>query len=196
MGLDMYLFKVERLSGKEHKELHKARKDDVYKNYHCIDKEDFDRESDMYGDLKPYVRPITVITTFFNYEQCLKDYNINKDDILFRSQGNGTIGWHLTDNTEITLTEEQYSKYLYDEEQEVYVFKCEQAAYWRKYYDLADFFDTKHNVENCGYYLLSYDEKQELKEYLRKHDPDSFKNNLNIRLLNSTKANLFYHAWW
>ena len=192
----MYLFKVNKLTEKEGKELHKARKDDVYKKYHCIDKESFDRELGMYGELKPYVRPITVITTFFNYEQCLKDYNINKDDILFRSQGGETISWHLKDNKEVVLTKEEYSKYLFDSEQEVYVFKCENVAYWRKYYDLADFFDERHDVENCGYYLLHEEEKKELKEYLKKHDPDSFKDNLDIKLLGSRKANLFYHAWW
>ena len=196
MGLDMYLFKVGKLTEKEGKEIHKARKDEVYKRYHCIDKESFDREHSMYGDLMPYVRPITVIATLFNCEQCFKDYNINKDDILFRSQMNDEISWHLENKTVITLKGEQYSKYLYDAEQEVYVFKCEEVAYWRKDYNLNDFFSNIFEVENCGYYKLSNENKQELKAYIRRCQPEDVKNNLDIKLLSSKTSNLFYHAWW
>ena len=196
MGLDMYLFKVGKLTEKESKEIHKMKKDEVYKKYHCIDKASFDSEPAMYEDLKPYAKLITVITTFFDCEKCLKDYNIDKNKILFRSQMNDEISWHLEDKTVVTLKGEQYSQYLYDAEQEVYVFKCEEVAYWRKDYDLENFFSNTFEIENCGYYKLSNEIKQELKAYIRKHQPEDFKNNLDIKLLTSKTSNLFYHAWW
>lgn len=201
MGLDMWLFKIERLNDKEVAELAEKHIDEISQagcNY--IEKNAFEEYLDMYTDLEAFVRRVKVKREVFDYEACFKTHGISKDDTPFGSfQSPISIGWTFRSGAKVEINREEYESYLHTEDDEVYVFKSEDVAYWRKYYELDDFFRERRVVENCGYYLLEEEEKKDLKKFLKKHNPEEWKShdsNYDIALLDDETANIFYYAWW
>ena len=225
MGLDMYMYEIGKLDESEVIPLVGAKTNDIKERYHYIDKETFDADPDMYGDLIPYITEIPVIDTAFDYKSCFANYGINEEDMVTGSFcSNQEVGWSFISGAHIKIAQDEYESYLYEQEILVYVFKSREVAYWRKNYDLDDFLQnlrlicrTKQMIdeegrppededingwqtENCGYYMLSVEEKNALKQYLndrKKADEDHGDYSFDwSELLDDEESVLMYHAWW
>jgi len=81
----------------------------------------------------------------------------------------------------------------------------EQLIYWRKCYEINDWFCNNINVENCEHIKVSKEELLELIEYLGciKFEDDYFKSNQEIKQLNKVieetdwdNEEIYYYAWW
>ena len=91
MGLDMYVYKVDKLNEDEVLKLIGARTCDIRETYHYIDKETFDADPDMYGDLIPYISEVPVIDIAFDYKRCFADHGIDADPFREKASGSSAI---------------------------------------------------------------------------------------------------------
>jgi hypothetical protein len=217
MGLDMYMYKVDRLAESEAARLNQMDSDDVggcYSPYHYIRKDVVDENPEPYSDLIPFFRQVKLLTQEFNYAKCFKDHHIHpNEEIVGSHQSSKSIGFLFANGHRLELSDDEFEKYIDSVDRDFYIWKAEEVAYWRKAYDLHDFLETSrilirghqmrkngtnpteedlHNwtTANCGYYLLSEEEKQALENYLHDRDMEP------IDELHAQSANLFYHAWW
>ena len=224
MGLDMYVYQIEKLKEEEISPLVGIPMGNISNEYHYIDKETVDEDPEMYSDLIPFVSEIPVIAMAFNHKACFADNNIEEGDSVCGSfYNNSRVGWSFASGAKIDISREEYEKYLFEVETLVYVFKSKEVAYWRKFYDLDEFLEaariisrTKRYVEehgcppgenevkywkteNCGYYMLSPEEKQSLDAYLSNFEEDDYLGHYHStwsKLIKDPESVLMYHAWW
>lgn len=197
MGLDMYMFKVDRLNDEELNVVRGKNLDKVsFDQYVFLQKEGYERYPELYGDLADFAREVGVQREIVNTEDCFKKYGITEDDVYGVHHAPNSLTLH-TQKGEIVLNEEELASFTEVKDIEVYVFKCERVAYWRKYYELDSFIsdNLEYGVENCGYHLIDSDLKKEVKRFLKMKNPESFQGNLDIKLLEDD-SNIFYYAWW
>ena len=158
MGLDMYMFRVEKLSETEALALEGCRTENIPGEYHYIFKEDIDDNPDPYCDLIPFLTQVTMATTMFDTKRCFAEHGIKCamrcdhalsiddavvddefDEVVGSYFGPNGAGWSFASGKRIELTPAEYDSYLYDTPVDVYVWKSFDVAYWRKFYDLDDF---------------------------------------------------------
>jgi len=80
----------------------------------------------------------------------------------------------------------------------------EEVRYWRKCYQIHDWFCDNFEVENCEYAEVSKEELLQLVEYLKEEEGDDyFKPNEEIKQLNKIitetdwdNEEIYYYAWW
>jgi hypothetical protein len=219
MGLDMYVYRMQKISDEDVAHLLGQHVDTIDGKYTFFSKSDFDERAEMYGDLVPIVTQVEMVQTLFDYKRCFEDNRMNEDDICGSHFSQESVGWMLRDGRHVELTREQYNTYLYEANVDMYVLFGDMVAYWRKSYDLHDFLEktrvqsrtldyiaehqkvpTEDDVaswltENCGYYELSEREKMALYDWLNKH-PDDAQEEEFMELLYNKEAKLFYEAWW
>ena len=219
MGLDMYMKKVEKITEQE-KMFFEGLDISDYNNilYGCtfMHKEDFDYDAEMHSDLLPYVTVVSAIDKLFDWEKCWEDHGIEKDDdVVGRSYGMGHMHYSFASGKSIDMGQDEYEKYLYEKDVEIYVWKQEEVDYWRKYYALMDFIEEtriKHKkeefdrlgktpteedkkswiIENCGHYEISIEERRKIRNFLLKNGDDS----ANKDYLYDEEAHIFFLAWW
>lgn len=223
MGLDMYMYKIEKLTEDEASLLVGLSTRDIAPRYHYIDKDTFDEWPDMYSDLIPFICEIPVIATMFNQKACFEAHGISERDELCGSfYSHDRAGWSFASGAKIEIDRAEYESYFYEQEVLIYVFKSKEVAYWRKAYDLDDFLQNARIIcrtrqmieeegrvptdkeilswktENCGYYMLCPDEKTVLRAYIEEHeDEDEGGYALEWdQLLDDENSVLMYHAWW
>lgn len=239
MGLDMYMFRVSKLSEQEALELIGVHTDKISGQYHYVHKSDFDDDPEPYSDLIPFLTQVPAVTTAFNYQKCFEHYGINchgdccditamfegdvdiaenVDKVVGSHFGPNGAGWSFASGKSIELTRDEYDSYLYDTAVDLYIWKSEDVAYWRKFYDLDEFLqqlriacrakrivDEEGRVpevdevkswvtENCGYYQLSHEEKQAIKIFLADNEAP-YSANCKDGFLDDDSA-IMYHAWW
>jgi len=81
----------------------------------------------------------------------------------------------------------------------------EKVKYWRKCYEIHEWFCDNFEVENCEYVEVSKEELLQLVEYLKdiEFEDDYFKNNEEIEALKKIitetdweNEEIYYYAWW
>jgi len=80
----------------------------------------------------------------------------------------------------------------------------ETLMYWRKCYEINDWFCNMIDVENCKHIKVEKEELLALIEYLKEEEGDDyFKPNQEIKQLNDIIAEtdwdneeIYYYAWW
>jgi hypothetical protein len=224
MGLDMYMYKIEKLTEEEAAVLDGLAIRDIETKYRCIDKLAFDSNPDKYGDLIPFIREIHAIDSIFDEAACFKAHGINyyHDEVCGGYQDYDTISWIFSSGSKVEIDRAEYDSYCHEQEIVVYVFKSKNVAYWRKFYELDDFLQRERIVyrtnriiqeegrsptdgeimswrtENCGYYMLSVEEKYALSQYLEtnigEHE-DQYHFSWDS-LLHDENSVLMYLAWW
>jgi hypothetical protein len=236
MGLDMYMFRVRKLTDEEAAVIVGKRTNEISKFYSFICKDDFDSDPEPLADLLPYITQITAVDNAFDYNQCFIDHGINcryidedhdmvSPEILEKFDrvvgswcGPEGAGWSFASGARIEINKEEYDAYLYDRVVELYVWKSEDVGYWRKFYELDDFLQQirvqerskkyveekccypDHDIvkswltENCGYYLLSAEEKGKIKTFLKENEAP-YSADLEDGCLDDDAA-IMYHAWW
>ena len=73
---------------------------------------------------------------------------------------------------DISLTNEQYETYIFEQLDDVWVFEKDEVGYWRKAYDLQDMIYEAFNsqIENCGYYVVPDDLLEKINQYQEAHN--------------------------
>lgn len=191
MGLDMYLYKIERVT-KEEKKYYVERDGDV-EDVLSISEDEIGLE--MYKDLAPYAEKVVVNREYINLAKFMEDNNIPETAYIagehYSSDGTAEFifryGEDFEDRCEIEVDYEEFVKnYSYTQADTVYIVKYYEVGYWRKAYD------TRHiiyamidrNVENCGYYKLSPLDVEDLATTNEEIDDlDDFED-------------IFYHEWY
>lgn len=165
MELDMYLYRCGHLNKETLKEKEGKKYDAINDNCILIREKDTE-DTGMYKDLLPFMDSINVQFDYFNEALLKKDFNIPEDAVMVgRYSDNKKLLFSFNNNMCISLSRADFeSKYIYYKLEKAFICSCEEVAYWRKAYDLSDEFNERHEVENCGYYLTSYDELHGLDE--------------------------------
>lgn len=192
MGLDAYIFRIERPTEEELKKLSDLSLSEINDlGYNYIEAEAFERNLDLYQSVIWHARRITAKNKGFNQGDCFKAHGI---DITqpYRSHkaGEGMVVFLKTKT--ITLTKEDIEPYTYWEDCDIYVFKLETLAYWKNDFEINDFFMLRTDIDNCGYYSLEPEDREELKKFLQKRGEEDF----DTSVLDNYDMDLFYYAWW
>ena len=185
MGLDMFLYKVKKMTKEGIKNLPK-RRDEFPPNYIVIRKQVAKDEEDMVKDIIPYCESMKVSFDYMDFSKCLEDYHIDKDDLcICEGHFNDSVKYNFKSGREIILSRDEYNNYLYEKEEDCYVCKCDNIAYWRKNYDLEDkIYDAYDGIiENCGFYRINKEDAYEL-----------FKDS-NLDEIEDDEA-FIYHEWY
>lgn len=184
MGLDMYIYRCSKPDVNPNK---------IYDSseLHGIVLSEEDLSEQMYSDLAPYCEKVRVINHYYNMEKIRADYGLSDEAHIWSWTGSGiTVGDKTPEgqrNVEIS-SEDIDRKYTISKEEVRFVCECDEEKYWRKAYDIQDFFYNHYPVENVGYYKLS---KEVIEEFNRAHPDDAFEAE------DATESSaLFYHEWY
>lgn len=111
-------------------------------------------------DLAPYCREIQLKIPYINIEKIREDYDLPESAEVVMQSGDGSI-CVSTDSGESDYIDISHKvlqeKYLKIEVESYAAFHKTEVGYWRKDYDIADFFSEQieKTVENTGYYAVS-----------------------------------------
>lgn len=196
MGLDMFLYKASKPTD--------LKKDKVYTEWDydgelsdcvLIDKDQLGRRK--YKDLAPIVYKIKFRQGIILTGKLAEEHGYVWGDMVFQSYYE--LGFKLynknkddTDSKRVTLTIDEVKKKYYEERVcEKFAVRCEELMYWRKEYDLQDFFyDTLKYVENCGYHKVEQDILEAIAE-----SPHVFQFELDCSDIKDDKI-IVYHEWY
>ena len=108
-------------------------------------------------------KKIPLVTTLIDGPRMMRENSIPEDaELCFRADGPDGISFGFSHETfesskEVSLSYEELKKYLYDKEEDYFVYAAEEEAYWRKNYELSAFVSAackeEHGEElgNCQY---------------------------------------------
>ena len=218
MGLDMYLYRVNKIQNEENAKKRFSGKldheieDAGYRAFY-IEEGKYNPEL---SDLMPYLTKIDdVRVQCVDEEKIMREYNLPEDayrcgwgfsdgniDFMyaFESAGDRDIkDFHLP-------ISEFEKKFVYEKPTTAAICQIEEVAYWRKFYDLQEALHlgyredrekereetgqtTPVDIENCGYHAMTESMWEALKEY----DKDVY------RKLHGTENDdekIFYYEWY
>lgn len=196
MGLDMYIFKMKKIS-REQAETCRGM------NVREIDTSNFswyfaDR---LDGDISEYCYKMQCKDETINHERLIEGEGIPKDYKLnfsaYEYDGSIAFTFRKQKNKDqkkvVRLTEDELKKYMDYNTIDVYIGgPLEEFHYWRKAYDIADLIDKTlyEPAENCGFYCLD----SEALNKISVKDPG-----LSAKLERDTLKDdeiYVYHPWW
>lgn len=160
MGLDMEIMRVSKPDYDT---------DKVYSR-HEIDgavfsKQDIDEP--MFIQAKPYCQELQIRNYYYNMDKIKADYGLSEDAYIGAYIAGKTIVFDksiIDGRVEISksLIEERYTL---EKVETCFVCRTEEVKYWRKAYDIQDwFYEMIGDVENTGYYMLSVELQSEFNE--------------------------------
>lgn len=161
MGLDMYVYRVEKPG------LDPAKVFDSDKVPGII-LTDEDINDPMYRELLPYCDKVQVIRHYYDTDKMKAESGAV--DIYLSSIIGGVLSFTGTkaDGQKVTISKSNVEideSYTVDREETCYVCSYSEVRYWRKEYDIQDWFHEHiGHVENTGYYILSKELLQEFNE--------------------------------
>ena len=133
----------------------------------------------VWDELKIVRLPITTELIYENIDIIKKNYGI-PDDFTFlkerKYRENKILSFSRQSKKTVKLSNKEYESYLYDVEDDFWVFKMSEVGYWRKAYDLQNMIYEEFNnrIENCGYYQLRPSTMLKINFYQVDHDESSF----------------------
>lgn len=169
MGLDMYVYRVQSPGLDADKVYDRNEIEGV-----VLHKDEIDEP--MYRQLLPYCDKLRVISHYYNFDKIKEDYGLSEVHIggyTYDNKGGRTFLYGIKNgenfHTEVSDDVIQ-EKYIIDKEEPCYVCCTDEIRYWRKAYDVQDWFhdNIDGNVENTGYYILDED----LREAFNREFPD------------------------
>lgn len=198
MGLDMFVFRARRPT---------VDASLIYDSQNTpgnLTMEEKDINLSAYQQLKPYCEKIRILRHDINYEKIAKDNDLKKVRLVYQCSDfclfeDDEIEEDLA-KTYISIANHDYTEYIsiskedidekYDisKEDVVYVTELEEILYWRKEFEVQDWFhySLRTRVENTGFYIL---DEEIINKYNKK-----YKDN---QLPEPTKDTaLFYHEWY
>lgn len=156
MGLDMYVYRVHEPHLDENKVYDRDNVDGVILSENDIGEP-------MFRQLLPYCKRVRIINHYYDMKKIGNDYGMTDIRIGGWSCGNDGSFTFVYGNkngisTQIKIPDDLIqSEYTIGREEVCYVCEHEEIRYWRKAYDIQDWFhETIHEpVENTGYYILT-----------------------------------------
>jgi len=145
-----------------------------------------------FEQLIPYTVVRNVLTEYYNKEKMIEDYKLPKNSRIGMYSYEGIRISGRNDNDEYVgqfiSREEIEEKYTITRSVPTYIWYEEEEAYWRKHYELQQwFYDNLEDVDNCGYYILDAERIAEMNtefdEHVSEEDP-------------TDEEALFYHEWY
>lgn len=161
MGLDMYVYRVEK------PELDTSKVFDVDKISGIVLSEE-DINDPMYREILPYCDKVQAVRHYYDIEKLKAESGA--ESIHLSSIIGGVLSFTGTkpDGQSVTISKsdaEIDESYTVDREETCYVCSYTEIRYWRKAYDIQDwFYDHIGHVENTGYYILSKELLQDFNE--------------------------------
>ena len=156
MGLDSYVFRIKKAQGLEPRVYTRAELDRLNLDYF------FKGESyeSLVQQLMPYSQEVQVKAPQIDFQKICKEHGLSDKAYICLRSGNGDIGFidpmKKEDRKLIVSGADIQANFLVETTQPYYVHICERVAYWRKNYDVQDFFyENLDHVENTGFYLLN-----------------------------------------
>lgn len=146
MGLDMYLYKITRLSVGERNRLDGAREELVRaEGYSCFDKDYVDKDyPELFRKAKGLLTQIKVVTRKEDLDAVKRDFGISENaEPTWKTVDSGLVTFKFLNEDgsvkEASLSVAEFkSKYVHDEVCETYAWKADEIAYWRKDYGLQE----------------------------------------------------------
>lgn len=216
MGLDMYLYRINKVTEEDIEALTGTHIDDVPEGFNCMTRKDFDERASEMDELLPYVKLVKMRAQIQDTERFYEDFGIDFDDevvALFGSYESQEMTF--MSGKKVCISREEALSYYDEKEVDVYVWKQERIAYWRNAHDLDMAFRqarmtdrliaiaetgqkptqedaAEWQVENCAFNHMSMGERAEVNEFLQATDDEY----ANEKFWFDEKQNLFYVAWW
>ena len=216
MGLDMYLYRVDKVTENEIKLLAGQHINDVGEGFNCRTKTEFDERASEMDELLPFVTKIKMKAPIMDTERFFDDFDIDPSDEVvgvfscFESQE-----MMFASGKKISVSRKELLSYYDDREVDVYIWKQEKVAYWRNAHDLDMAFRqarmtdrlieiantgqkpseedaAEWQVENCAFNHMSMGERAEVNEFLQATDDEYADEDFWL----DQNQNLFYVAWW
>ena len=174
MGLDMWIFGIKDVSNENiPDEMDSSCYED--NGYQVIDIcTSYEEEL---RDLLPYSVTKNVKSMLINMDKLKKDYNIPQEASVWLWGSDGVIGFQCGEdyNKQITVSDGEMEKYYEQVLLQSLIFKCDELAYWRKYYDLQDLIHNEYcgEIYNCGYHKLDNELLKTINKFLEKNKQDT-----------------------
>lgn len=148
---------------------------------------------DMYAQLAPYCEKVRMLNSYYDMEKIRKDYGFSDHAYIsmLSSDGIKVSDDCSSKSKEVNLSAKEIKeKYVLDKIEMCYYTSAEEVAYWRKNYDIQDWFhnNLSSTVENTGYYLL---DRELLEDFNEEYPNDA----VQVEEPNETSA-LFYWEWY
>lgn len=156
MGLDMFVFRVTKQQLDSGTVYDRSDLSGV-----IIDESDMDAPA--YRQILPYCAKVRVINHYYDMEKLAAEYGITNAYIggygFTQSEAKIILCGKKDGNpfNEIIPAKLIESRYVIDREETCFVCGSEEIRYWRKEYDVQDWFydHISEQIENTGYYTLS-----------------------------------------
>ena len=216
MGLDMYLYRINKVTEQEAKYLKGKHVDDVGENFNCMTKRDFDERASEMDELLPYVTLVKMRAQIQDTERFYEDFGIDIDDEVVGMFGSYEFQELIfASGKRISVSREEALSYYDEKEVDVYVWQQHRVASWRNAHDLDMAFRqarmtdrlidivksgkkpteedaAEWQIENCAFNHMSMGERAEVNEFLQATDDEYANEDFWL----DEKQNLFYVAWW
>ena len=197
MGLDMYAFKVRKLTEAEAASLTMTKLDDIPSVFNAFLVSDVKDRKHLIADLTPYLTTVRMIATFVNFKKIIEDAGVPNDAVLCGehmspSEVGFSFSWknngeHI--DKSFTMSFSEYcEKYLYESDADFFVFARREIGCWRNYDALQEkLYDLYVGViENCGFYSCNDDMIDEMVKSGVSEDSVSC----------NDEEGIFYHEWY
>ena len=190
MGLDSYVHRVRKPKGLVNKIYTMQDIQDLGLSYF----QNKDGYKDLEKELLPYCQTVKVQVNRINMDRIIEHYHLSsKAEIVYQdSKMLGVRDPEQEDETvciENTTVRDVFTDTI---EEDFFVFYAEEVLYWRKNFDISDFFHgLLGQVENCGYYEL-------LPEYIEEYNQRALENGWEQldEECSAEDAVLFYLEWY
>ena len=180
MGLDMYVYKMRKLSDREAQEINGltfSGLKGINKNYIAFsEKEMVELGKTLYADVKPFLTAITYKSTTVKQKELRRDRKLASQMVLgscdyYEDKREWILYWFDKENPNnedsmyrMVLTKDQMEKYLAYNPSTLYVVERQEIGYWRAQHELRERVHkaTQKKIENCGYYAVNKAMSEEL----------------------------------
>lgn len=150
-------------------------------------------EEDMYDDISPYLSVVQVRAEYYDMDKIRSDFGLSAKAHISRVSAEGIGVSDSAQDKRVSISQEDIdAKYTKVEIETHYVCNLERIHYWRKAYDVQDWFHDNLSadyIENCGYYLVD----EELVNAYNEAFPDD---PILFTGRQDENSALFYHEWY
>ena len=188
MGLDMYVFAARKTKLDENK---------IYKHSELGDViaiPDDEKDDPKIAQIIHLAKPIKVITEYLDFQKIKETYHFENDpDVKIYGNGFSQFSDTASKYTVKIGSDRIDAEFTKTEVGICYVVDIEEVAYWRKAYDIQDWFHAELNcpVENCGYYRIT---TEQANEYNKKFGAIEYADWIDLSEYDDVEY--FYHEWY
>lgn len=145
----------------------------------------------MYRQLTPYAQPARVRNRYYDMEKIRKDFGLSDDTYISAANAQRIAVTDRKTGSTVGISNMDIDrKYTIVQVEKCYICASEEVRYWRKAYDIQDWFidHIGEPVENTGFYILSED-------LLSKFNRTFHEDKIDVEVPDEDSA-LFYWEWY